>query len=158
MFCITFFLSIYKIPKSIFSRRFHITLIDRFFKSLQKVIIGWNNISQNKILLVKLFTLSVISLVIAFLISYLEFNSIGLSIPIEHLILYICLSLASLLISLTPGSIGIKEGILFLSSGIIGITNEQVLQVAVIDRGIQFVVLIILSLLSTRIKRSETLK
>jgi uncharacterized membrane protein YbhN (UPF0104 family) len=41
-----------------------------------------------------------------------------------------------LLISLTPGALGIREGIFFLTSDVLGISNEEIMQLALLDRGV----------------------
>jgi len=46
-----------------------------------------------------------------------------------------CLVGDSLLISLTPGALGIREWIFFLTSDILGISGEGIMQLALLDRG-----------------------
>jgi uncharacterized membrane protein YbhN (UPF0104 family) len=58
--------------------------------------------------------------------------------------LYSSLSGASLLISLTPGSLGIREGVFLITSQSIGLVEEQILQLAIVDRGIMFILLVIM--------------
>jgi hypothetical protein len=46
-----------------------------------------------------------------------------------------------LLISLTPGVSGLREGIFFLTSDVLGISGEGIMQLALLDRGIMMLTL-----------------
>jgi uncharacterized protein (TIRG00374 family) len=105
---------------------------------------GWRQITRRKGLLAKLSLLGIGGFVLTFITTYIEFQAIGVYISPAALGLYTAISSATILISLTPGAIGIKEGLLILTSPVMGITNVQVLQVAVIDRGITFLLLVLL--------------
>jgi uncharacterized membrane protein YbhN (UPF0104 family) len=52
-----------------------------------------------------------------------------------------------LLISITPGSLGIREAVFLISSQSIGLDQDQILQLAVVDRGSLFVLLFILMII-----------
>jgi uncharacterized protein (TIRG00374 family) len=111
--------------------------LDRFMKS-------WDVIVKNKKLLLQLIFITFQYILLNTIIIYVEFLSLGITINFLNLILYSCLSGVSLLISLTPGSLGIREAVFLISSDSIGLDQEQILQLAVIDRGILFILLMIL--------------
>jgi uncharacterized membrane protein YbhN (UPF0104 family) len=77
-------------------------------------------------------------------IVYFEFISLDIFIDIENLFLYSALSGVSLLVSLTPGSLGIREAVFLISSQSIDLDQEQILQLAIVDRGILFILLFIM--------------
>jgi uncharacterized protein (TIRG00374 family) len=77
-------------------------------------------------------------------IIYIEFIALGITVKFLDLILYSTLSGVSLLISLTPGSLGIREAVFLISSQSIGLNQEQILQLAIVDRGILFILLFIM--------------
>jgi uncharacterized protein (TIRG00374 family) len=111
--------------------------LDRFMKS-------WDVIVKNKKLLLQLIFITFQYILLNTIIIYVEFLSLGITINFLNLMLYSCLSGVSLLISLTPGSLGIREAVFLISSDSIGLDQEQILQLAVIDRGILFILLMIL--------------
>ena len=49
-----------------------------------------------------------------------------------------------LLVSLTPASLGIREGIFSITSDILGINNEEIMQLALLDRGVSVINLVVL--------------
>jgi uncharacterized membrane protein YbhN (UPF0104 family) len=72
--------------------------------------------------------------------------------------MYTCLSGVSLLISLTPGSLGIREAVFLMTSQSLGIDETQIMQLAVLDRGIMFFLLFILLLLISLFVKQFNLK
>ena len=105
---------------------------------------SWDVIMKNRRLLLQLIFITFQYILLNTIIIYVEFLSLGIAINFLNLMLYSCLSGVSLLISLTPGSLGIREAVFLISSESIGLDQNQILQLAVIDRGILFILLIIL--------------
>jgi len=155
IFIITLLLFLYKFPEEIFRKKGKSKVLGKLSSIINNVVKGWNFIICNKRILLKLLLLTILNFFIVSLITYLEFKTIKVSIPTMNLLLYVCLSSSSLLISLTPGSIGIKESVLLVFASIIGITNNHVLQIALIDRGVLFFVLLILYCLTKIITKSN---
>ncbi len=119
-------------------------LIDRFLKILSDISYGFNSIKNSRKLLFLLITLTLLNTLLTLVVSFLEFKVINIDLNLINLFLYTCLSGISLLVSITPGSIGIRESIFIIFSSTIGITNSQVLQVALVDRGILYLTLVLL--------------
>ena len=117
---------------------------------------GWAKITKTDKLLTKLTLLGASGFVITFFTSMVEFNAIGVSISPAALGLYTAISATAILISFTPGAIGIKEGLLIVNSSALGLSTEQILQVAVIDRGITFLLLGVLYFVTKRMKKNMT--
>lgn len=137
---------------------------NRAVQFISKVLVDINSgreiISRNKNLLSKLFLVSFISMSANFFISYVEFSLLDISISLPALGLYTALVSISLLISLTPGAIGIREGILLVVASTMGITADDIVKVAVIDRGVHFILLAGLFMITrnSRLKKSLTEK
>jgi len=66
----------------------------------------------------------------------LEFYALGVGANLLKILLYNCLAGVSLLISLTPGALGVREGIFFLTSDVLGISGDGIMQLALLDRGV----------------------
>jgi len=58
----------------------------------------------------------------------------------------------TLLVSITPGSLGLREGIFILTLEILGITTDQVMQLALLDRGLMVLTLILSFILINLVK------
>lgn len=109
---------------------------------------GWFSIQRNKKLVNKLVLLAMLSFFANLLMAAVEFNIIGAEISLPALMLYSVFITVSLLISFTPGAIGIRETLLLLVSSSLGVTNQEILQVALIDRSINFIILFVIFLIS----------
>lgn len=112
-----------------------VDFVDKVVKIFKKILSGWNIIADNKRLLISLVLITLSAFVVHIFLFWVEFKALGIDTNFTNVILYNCISGVSLLISLTPGSLGIREGIFVITSDILGITNEQVMQLALLDRG-----------------------
>src|SRR5690606_29279096 len=86
---------------------------------------GWQQITSRKGLLLKLAFLGVSGYVLTYFTSYIEFRAVGAHISPAALGLYTAISATTILVSVTPGAIGVKEGLLILNSSVMGVTNDQ---------------------------------
>ncbi len=138
-----------------FSSKKYLKTIVNIFYEIEE---GWHTILKNKKLLARMVFLALASYSVQFFIAFLEFQAIGVSVSPAALGLYTTIVAISLLISVTPGAIGIRETLLIIVGTTLLVSTDQILQVAVIDRGINFLLLALLFLLtrSTRIKRLFT--
>lgn len=118
--------------------------IARVVGIIKNILNGWNIIVIDKRLLLSLIGLTLANLAISSALFYFQFRALGINTSLLNVILYNCLSGVSLLVSITPGSLGIREGIFSITSDILGISNEQIMQLALLDRGMVVMVLIIL--------------
>lgn len=140
---------IFKKEESVFSKvgKF----LDRFMKS-------WDNIVSNRKLLLQLISITLANILVNTIIIYFEFISLGINVKVLDLILYGSLSGVSLLVSLTPGSLGIREAVFLISSQSIGLEQEQILQLAIVDRGILFFLLFFMMLFTLIFLKEFNLK
>ncbi len=113
----------------------------RIVNMLNLMIDGWETIRQNRSLLIKLSILYLITFAIAVAQTYILYGLFVDSYSIINVLLYTVLGSLALLVSLTPGAIGIKEGILLFFTQAIALDSAQVLQIATIDRSISFLIL-----------------
>ncbi len=116
--------------------------VNRVVNIIKNILNGWNIILKDKKLLISLLMITILGFIFSVLLFYLQFQALGINTNLVSVILYSCLSGVSLLVSLTPGSLGIREGIFVITSDILGITNEQVMQLALLDRGVGLVVMV----------------
>jgi uncharacterized protein (TIRG00374 family) len=102
---------------------------------------SWQKIVKHKGLVNSLVKVTLVNIILLMIINYTEFLLIGINLNFGSLLLYTCLGIFSILISLTPGALGIREAIYLFSSGVMGVSSTEILAVALIDRTIQFIVM-----------------
>jgi uncharacterized membrane protein YbhN (UPF0104 family) len=68
-------------------------------------------------------------------------HSLHLRIAFAPLLLFSVLGTLSIFINITPANLGVKEVIYLFSSSILGLSTTQILSIALIDRGVLFLVL-----------------
>lgn len=125
---------------------------------IDKFITGWNLIVKDKTHFLMLLLLALGNILLNILVVYIEFFSIGKVIDIIGVVLYTCVSGLSLLISVTPGSLGIREAAFLVTSQSIGISEKEIMQLAFLDRGIMFILLLLLLVLILIFNRKLSLK
>jgi uncharacterized protein (TIRG00374 family) len=108
----------------------------KILEVLSRILQGWEMISRKKTLLMGLVWITIGNFIVMTAIYALEFFTLGIQGNLLTILLYNCLAGVSLLISLTPGALGIREGIFFLTSDVLGISNEEIMQLALLDRGV----------------------
>ncbi|MBI4034523.1 flippase-like domain-containing protein [Candidatus Saccharibacteria bacterium] len=151
-------LMIVRLPQRQKLHRLDKALAGKIIKIIYDVEHGWLLLLRNRRMLVKMFSLAILSYIASFFISLVEFRALDINIGLAALGLYTAVVVISILVSLTPGAIGIREAMLFLVASTIGVSNTQILQVAVIDRGVLFVLLLGLFAItrSRRLKKKFT--
>jgi uncharacterized protein (TIRG00374 family) len=130
----------------------------RILKYLVDIEDGWRRMLAMPWLLVRVAGLAALSVVAQFLIAYVSFDAIGADISWAALAVYVAIVTISLLIAVTPGAIGIREAMLLLVSGTLGVTGSNIIEVAVIDRGVTFALLLVLFIVTrnSRLRKSLT--
>lgn len=116
-------------------------------KVLYEIEDGWQALVRDRKLMLRLGLVTMLSLSATLLIVFVEFSALSIAINLPAIGLYTSLVTLSLLLSLTPGAIGIREAILLIVASTIGITSHQIIQIAIIDRGVHFLLLLILFVL-----------
>jgi uncharacterized protein (TIRG00374 family) len=131
---------------------FELRAIDRLAgyragRIINSMLEGWHSIRTNRTLLLRLMILTLFTIAASMGVYYIEFAAIGIKLSLLQVMLYSVLSSMTLFISITPGSIGIRESVFLIFSSILMITDEQIIQAAIIDRGTLTVVLLFVYLL-----------
>lgn len=119
-------------------------IVNKVLNLIKNILEGWNIIVPNKGLLLLLIFLTIASFTVTTFLYYFEFQVLGVNTQLVNIVLYNCLSGVSLLVSLTPSSLGIREGIFLMTSTLLGISNEEIMQLALLDRGVSIISLVLL--------------
>jgi glycosyltransferase 2 family protein len=141
LFVAMLFMALIRFPvKKIKETKFK--FLNRGIRIIKNILEGWNIIVGDKKLLLSLVATTFVGFVLSVLLFLLQFRALGIEAEFISVVLYACLSGVSLLVSLTPGSLGIREGIFVITSDILGITTDQVMQLALLDRGINLIAML----------------
>lgn len=140
------FLIIFNLPLVKIEKR-STGILKKLISFLSKFLNGWKLIVKERKSFLKLLLLAFGNIFVNTIIIYIEFVSIEKIPKILDVVLYTCISGLSLFVSITPGSLGIREGVLLLTSQSIGISETEIVRLAILDRGIMFVLLLICMIL-----------
>lgn len=144
-------LSLIKIPGDWLrkARSHHLSSLANIFNRITQ---GWNEISANRKLMFKLIVLTIFNFSLTVLMTWLIIKALHFHINFAPLLLFSVLGTLSLFINLTPANLGVKEAIYIFSSTVLGFTTAQILSIALIDRGVLFLILFIMWIFSNRFK------
>lgn len=157
IFMVSAALSIFKVPiKSMDGAKNQ--YLHRALKIIYQILHGWNHIVSHKRLMVQLVGLSFASLALTAAMTWMIIHSIHLTVGFAPLMLFGVLNSLSLFINLTPANLGVKEAIYLFSSHVLGFSLNQIVLIALIDRGVLFLVLLILWASSSNMREREKVK
>lgn len=122
-------------------------LIKKAIIVINKFILSWDNIVKKRKIFFNLILLTTGNILLNWLIYILEFSSINIHVNILDTLLYTCISGVSLLVSITPGSLGLREAMFLFTSDSIGLKEYEIIQLALLDRGILFILLLLILVL-----------
>lgn len=71
---------------------------------------------------------------------YVAFRAVGVSVNVVEMLLIGSLVSMSFVVSLTPGNLGIKEGVTVLAAALVGVPPDTALLASLVDRGAALVV------------------
>jgi uncharacterized membrane protein YbhN (UPF0104 family) len=157
MFVVSLLLSLIKIPSNLLNLDLKSSRVNKIAKIFLQMLKGWNGIVSNRNLMAKLAGLTIMNFFISVIISKLEISALHLTIGFPELILFSVLGSLSLFVSVTPANLGVKEAIYLFSSHVIGFTPAQILSIALIDRGMLFITLMILWIYTSKTKSADQL-
>lgn len=123
------------------------------YKVLREVDDGWRVLLADKMLMIRLVVLTIITLAVTYVMIYFEFFALGIHAGFAAVGLYTALTQAAILLSVTPDNVGFREAILLLVATTIGVGSVEIVQISVIDRGIQFVLLLLLLPVANALRR-----
>jgi uncharacterized membrane protein YbhN (UPF0104 family) len=144
----------------IFSPKFRKSNIP-FLNKIIAVINGWNLVKSHTRTIISLSAITLLNAVLMSGITFFEYRVIGENISVIGSVFVAISSTLSLFISITPGSLGIKEAMIVFSSQIINIAPHKAVTVGILDRLLNFSILLVLSPIFTRVllnfkKNNET--
>lgn len=132
-----------------------IKFVDKLINIAHEILISWEYLLTHKPILFKLAGVIFVDLFFYMILTQVEFLAFGIHISFFEVLLYITLGAFSVLVNITPGAIGIKEAIFLVFSEKIGLTSTAILNIAVLDRGMQFIILILIFLWLKVFRREE---
>ncbi len=130
---------------TLFIDRKHVSRSGRLLKLFMKLEQGWKVLRRNKHLLLEVIPLQVLTVIIIAIRLSILFKFFSYNISILHCIIFVSASLLTRIINITPGGIGVREGIIAGLSTITGVDFGIGILVVAMDR----IILISMSLLST---------
>jgi len=110
-----------------------------FWKKINQVLQGWNRIKGNRVLFIKIFLYSAVSLLISSVIVYIAYHALDVDIHFMNSFFYSTISSLSNIINLTPGGLGVNEAILMFSSDVIGVSSDIILLGSLMLRAISMI-------------------
>lgn len=117
---------------------------NRFLEIAKKISKGWVLILADKTTVILLLMLILVNTLLMITDTYLIMASVGIGISFGGLLIFSVLGSLSVFINITPGNLGVKEAVYLVFSTIIGLTVAQIISVSLIDRTVQFGVLLLL--------------
>ncbi len=109
-----------------------------------KVINGWHLIKNNKRVISVVSIITLTSLVLGALGTMLTYSIIGINLSFFSALFLASIGNLSILISITPGNLGIGDAISVFSAAIIGISLTQAVAATILGRAIGLIVIFIL--------------
>jgi uncharacterized protein (TIRG00374 family) len=109
----------------------------------KQIVNGWRQLRNNEEIYWKLHRISFINFLISFCVISLQFIAIGVEVSVPATVLYVAITNLSLYLSITPGAIGIREALFIFCGALLGLTTPQILQLAIVSRGMTFITMLI---------------
>lgn len=126
-----------------------------FVKNMYHITHGWDKITSAEGLLLRLTAITAVNFAITIAIMWMIVQALHFEISFAPLLLFSVLGSLSLFINITPANLGIKEAIYLFSASVLGFSTSQILSIALIDRGVLFIVLFALWFVSPKLKNRQ---
>lgn len=111
---------------------------------INKVIEGWKIIKENKIIVLQICLLTLLTIIISGYLNKIVFLALGVEMNLITALYFSGVGLISMFLNFTPGSLGITEAIYLISATIIGVSPEISVLAALIIRVVRISFLITL--------------
>lgn len=131
------------------------TILNKIVGTLSGVAKGWAYVASHGQLLLKLIILTTLNLFLAVAALFFIITALSIYTTFPALLLLSVLGSLSLFINITPGNIGVKEAVFIFSSTTLGLSVNDIILIALIDRGVMLITLGALWLYSQKIRRSH---
>lgn len=116
-----------------------------FLKKLRDVLDGWHMIHTNTTLVAKLVLNVLITHSLSFILLYLAYRSLQINIGFMAVVFISITSSFSMLFNVTPGNLGLREGIITLCGIYSGIEMADAAAVSLLIRGVEVAVVTIVA-------------
>ncbi len=117
-------------------------------KHLQMAINGWGEIKVHPGLIRSLAIISFVVFLILVTESFILYNLFSADVFFASVVLYTVMGVFTMLISITPGAIGFREGLYLLIPSVLLLDSTQIIQMATVDRSVSFILLVIMIMLT----------
>ncbi|MCF7889456.1 MAG: flippase-like domain-containing protein, partial [Victivallales bacterium] len=121
--------------------------IPRLHKFVLNVEKGLSFFKKNKKLLVKILLFKFLFIVIMAIKLYWAFKAVGIETNLVNILIVQSLVVFSMVLSLTPGNLGIREGIIGLLAAMLDIPLKEAVLGALVDRAVMMCIVIFLGLI-----------
>ena len=112
---------------------------------------GFRILMKKKSILAKIAGIQLVLIFIMALKLYWSFKAIGIQVSFVHILIIQSLTTFSTVVSITPGNLGVKEGIIGSFAFMLNIPATDAIFAATVDRGISMVVTFALGLIFSKI-------
>ncbi|MBP8591204.1 flippase-like domain-containing protein [Candidatus Shapirobacteria bacterium] len=129
----------------VFSPKIKRTFKLEILNKIVRVVNGWLVIKKNKRSVLFVALISFINVLLISVSSFLEFRAIGVEISFIKSLFVSIVSALSLFISLTPGSIGVREAFMAFTSNVVGVSSTKAITVSILDRIVSLIPLLFLA-------------
>jgi len=109
-----------------------------------KIINGWNLIKNNKKVIVSTLVITVIQLILGVIIIQISYSIFGISLPFYKSLFLASINSISIMVSITPGNLGVGDAISVFSAVLIGVAINESIASTVLVRAITLVLTFIL--------------
>ena len=106
----------------------------RIIKIVNEMLVGWGKIRTNSGLLLRLGSINLVSMLLNGLAFWLAFHALDISVSFPKALLISLSAVFSVVLTITPGNLGIREAIIGLTGELIGIGVGEGLIVALLIR------------------------
>ncbi len=139
----------------VFSPKIKKTFKWEILNKVVRVVNGWLVIKNNKRTVLFVALISFLNVLLMSTSSFLEFKTLGVEINFLKALFVSIVSTLSLFISITPGSLGIKEAFMAFTSNVVGISPANAIIVSALDRLISLLPLVVLAPVFSKILFGE---
>lgn len=150
-------LSAVRLPGRILKRHYENRIAGYVVKVIQDVEQGWRRILGDRRLMIRLILVALISYSGSVIMFAAEFTALGIQFSLPALLLYTSIVTATILVSFTPGALGIREALLLITQVTLGIGVMEIIEISLLDRVVNFGLLFVLLLVVRHSKAKKYL-
>lgn len=155
LFIFSLLLLFVKIPKKLLKEKKGDGYVSKVFRIIITISQGWNKIISDRVLVWKLLGLILLNTAISVASMMLIMMSLGFHFTFPAVLLFSALGSLSTFINITPANLGVKEAVYLASASVLSFSTEQILSIALVERGVLFFVITILWILVGRSGKKE---